>query len=1213
MATTFVLQPDDYTAITFGVILPQGGLEDSAAISNYDMVLAQLQLNEEQRMQFEYAQYENREGGEWKETRSPLVPIIFTGRVVGLGGDLATRMADLLQRSAELMRAVTNSNGYLKYKPDGLAAGVMDTYYRYVQSTIPKPAMGETEYWGRCRATFGPTTYIDGVPTRQFEVTLMTHPFGLSDPDTPVLVQAATTLNDIDDGTNDHLTVTNAVVKGSIPALTRVLVHPTTANVAIDRLWIAKRIDGLASFVSTYNTAAAVDPTSVWSTVADVTRCADAYYRLTPVVNDAVYAMRYTIANWSSHRGRAAILAVIRNNGSSTTDFDIYYRWTIAHYPLTGEAKNSYFVEQWEPILLGEIDLPSTEMSELESLDLYIDICVVRRAGSTGTFDLDCIKLLYTDESAIQVDMPSGYGAGTTHDFLLENLDEEIAHVITHADQKLQYLANPFGDFITLEPDCDTRLDFAWRRRALDDVTDDASTYSQYWAEIEDFEVGDWDVSAYPYSVFCTVNWRALSASYPSFLFGYPTEITGGGWNTAALVTAGKMRADGNDLRVILNGVEAKRRLYGMNTAATKVWLNVPPLLAAPTLTISADISDVGEVVSITFNQAINTLPSAGYGRIIKIGNELFTYTTKNDATRTISGISRAQLGSSAAAHTSGDTAYWIQHDIRIVYGNANADPPAVADDAYRPAFWLNSTNEAWTYEDFGIDGQTRPGGWYYGGPSAWWYGGDHGAAASPWSELGMRVGPAADGTYTRRALHNPCGITNVHFTNGEKYKTHAGITWLGYILSSISSWIWDVEYTIAAPVAAAVWESWSRNEVLDAGKFYVALGLQVSGASASGYYACLESSDCVVTLDASYTPVVTMQSEVSADSTTYAVEGQKCQPIATSLAAAGLLTMSAPNPFLFVSTDFLCFYMHMTTSGGSANQSIRIRIRVDAANYYEKTIAKTQASGTDANYYEYHLLSSFATTGAPTWGEVTVVEFYCTTDAGACTFYFDDIRMSKADPDSAVIYNDTYDIWDFPSGTWHIYELASVTKTLGQIDNTANVEQIALLHTDYGGDNKFSAQCRAKRDAGHVGLVFRVSDGTSGSEDGYACYLDTADDLLRLSKFVAGVETVLASAAYTFDVDTDYYIGVFAKGTTVQCYVSTDETALWEPANMLIDTTDASHTTGQIGLITCNTLGRFTDITLEQSVDRLLPSDQIQVTLYAWFRTVYPFYEASA
>ena len=54
--------------------------------------------------------------------------------------------------------------------------------------------------------------------------------------------------------------------------------------------------------------------------------------------------------------------------------------------------------------------------------------------------------------------------------------------------------------------------------------------------------------------------------------------------NTAALVTAGKMRSDCYDLRIVnlANGLEQRRWITGANTTATKVWFNVKLSLGIP-------------------------------------------------------------------------------------------------------------------------------------------------------------------------------------------------------------------------------------------------------------------------------------------------------------------------------------------------------------------------------------------------------------------------------------------------------------------------------------------------------------------------------------------------------------------------------------------------------------------------------------------------------
>jgi len=264
----------------------------------------------------------------------------------------------------------------------------------------------------------------------RLKVTLQTQPFSTSNPSSLTAILSSEELTNIDDGSDDHYTIDAADIKGSLPALCRVGVVNQVAGspAAIGRFWLARRTKTLTNFVSTYTSATALAPTGAWSTETDAGRCGGTYYNCTPVASETVYAIRFTIANWDSHIGRAAPLLICRCNSSLPSDFEIYYRWTLANNALYGKPKNVSAVLSWEAIILGELDLPDTEMSDAEDLDLYLDVCVVRKAGS-GTFDIDALKLLYTDECALQIDAPSGYGAASTHTLLAENTDEEIAHI----------------------------------------------------------------------------------------------------------------------------------------------------------------------------------------------------------------------------------------------------------------------------------------------------------------------------------------------------------------------------------------------------------------------------------------------------------------------------------------------------------------------------------------------------------------------------------------------------------------------------------------------------------------------------------------------------------------------------------------------------------------------------------------------------------------
>lgn len=67
-------------------------------------------------------------------------------------------------------------------------------------------------------------------------------------------------------------------------------------------------------------------------------------------------------------------------------------------------------------------------------------------------------------------------------------------------------------------------------------------------------------------------------------LYRYPVRI--GISDTAALVTAGKALASGNDLRVLINGVEQARTLVTWNTASSFVWILIPALLQGDSMVV---------------------------------------------------------------------------------------------------------------------------------------------------------------------------------------------------------------------------------------------------------------------------------------------------------------------------------------------------------------------------------------------------------------------------------------------------------------------------------------------------------------------------------------------------------------------------------------------------------------------------------------------------
>jgi len=357
----------------------------------------------------------------------------------------------------------------------------------------------------------------------------------------------------------------------------------------------------------------------------------------------------------------------------------------------------------------------------------------------------------------------------------------------------------------------------------------------------------------YSYKRWIPVTWT-IAEAYTN----YPHMI--GTHDTAALVTASKAQADGDDWRVEVNGAETNR-WFGdsgtsqFNQTATKTWVNLTFSPTVP-LTLEAAIGSGDTITSLDFNEDITNLPSAG---IVYVNTEAFVYTSKNNSDKRVLGVTRAARGTSAGAHAASATVYWIQNDIWIIYGNPTAAAPSVDDD-YKPAFDLGvSTNTSWVYdEEFGEGDGLRTGAWTKDDNGNGCYTGNQGASADPWVEIGVN-----NSGYARFYLYNPCGILTGNFTNGEKRENDYLPDWDDHIVPRIqssngSSWV--TEYEIPAPSVVNTWESWNRNETLTAGAVYVALFVEYYDPGNNQAY--LEAADCTVTLDSSNTPTHTIGDE---------------------------------------------------------------------------------------------------------------------------------------------------------------------------------------------------------------------------------------------------------------------------------------------------------------------------------------------------------------
>lgn len=363
--------------------------------------------------------------------------------------------------------------------------------------------------------------------------------------------------------------------------------------------------------------------------------------------------------------------------------------------------------------------------------------------------------------------------------------------------------------------------------------------------------------SDYTYQRFIAIRWKVDDSAS-----GYPVDVVDNSLDTATLVSAGKMQADGDDLRIKVNGSEVDRWLQDINDATTQVWINMTfqPKWEG---TIVSAIGAGDTVTSIVVNESLTGLPSTG---LICINSEIFSFTAANASTKTITIGERAAKASTAAGHSADDAIWWVQHDVSILYGNAGASAPS-ADDDYKPIIELDSTNTSWDYNYFGDDDGKRTASWSfaieagansYGTPLKK-YTANRETDATPWEEMGVKF--SQWGQTGLWKITNPCGITVANFQNGEVKASS-----LTHFYANIYSGSPEFQEDVIAspgegfPVAADTWEAWSDSETLQTGATSAWLRLHPAGGyKPEGW---LEVSDVTLTLNSSNTPTIALLPE---------------------------------------------------------------------------------------------------------------------------------------------------------------------------------------------------------------------------------------------------------------------------------------------------------------------------------------------------------------
>lgn len=213
----------------------------------------------------------------------------------------------------------------------------------------------------------------------------------------------------------------------------------------------------------------------------------------------------------------------------------------------------------------------------------------------------------------------------------------------------------------------------------------------------------------------------------------------------------------------------------------------------------------------------------------------------------------------------------------------------------------------------------------------------------------------------------------------------------------------------------------------------------------------------------------------------------------------------------------------------------------------------------------------------------------------------YDDLRVSKADPNDSTRANDTGGVWNYAAssgslkGIWRIYHgnrsgEPGKPYSLGQVHGAAAPSIWYLAHRDISQERVYNGTIQAglylKDNDGKGGLAFYVKDVTAESWDMYAVEADSSADTIKLVKWVNGTRTELGSANFSFAPGEILWLGADFRNYDsdndpgrLKVFASLSEGHLIQASNLIISKVDTEiGSGGTVGLLSYESNVRFVD-----------------------------------
>lgn len=345
---------------------------------------------------------------------------------------------------------------------------------------------------------------------------------------------------------------------------------------------------------------------------------------------------------------------------------------------------------------------------------------------------------------------------------------------------------------------------------------------------------------------------------YTSISAGVMTVAANGrGWGgtTAAshadnaVLKNSQMTADGRDIRVQCDRQEIDYWMTGINTSSTKIWI-APRYQPAVTLSLSSAMG-TGAQTTLSFAKLatnltmLQKLPSTF---VFIIQNECFYGSNVDLVNYKFTVTARAQRGTSAASHAQGQTIRFIEHDLFLMWGSADAEAQTM-NDTYKPIINLStSTNTSWVWESFATDAGLRTAEWRptiiradgaLSSTPTHVYTATQDGDADPATVIGIAAKAyslsgtiKAENFDVRWGVYHPAGFTTV---TASGYKRRLNTGWGVFALyKSLNGTTLTAVFTEATPASPSSWAALAAHSSVSLSGSYPYLILKGSGSVAA-------------------------------------------------------------------------------------------------------------------------------------------------------------------------------------------------------------------------------------------------------------------------------------------------------------------------------------------------------------------------------------------